>query len=189
LDKSINNCYQSAWTHRGQTVRTWGKDSTGLIEYRFNNQGYRHAQNYDWPADWAFFGNSIVFGIGVAESDILTSKFERSQNYGLSGDYMNHHSVTNLSNFVESTCYTPTTRIVFFWIDRDQEDVDALIQQVKILAPGCLHISSGQSRSEAINLMPQCDQDVSGTHPGPNTHKIWAKTIKSLSHARTVNCN
>ncbi len=187
--KSINNCYQPAWDHRGQIVHSWGKDSTGLIDYRFNNQGYRHCQDYNWPADWAFFGNSIVFGIGVHEPYILTSQFECSQNYGLSGNYMNHHSVTNLKNFTESKCYIPTTRVVFFWIDRDQEDVNELIQQVKILVPGCLNISSGQQRPGAINLMPQCDQDVSGTHPGPKTHKMWANTIKLLSHAQTVNCN
>ena len=172
-----------AWQHRGQIVQTWGKDSTGLIDYRFNLQGYRHSLNYNWPAKWAFFGNSIVFGIGVQESKILTSYFDHSQNYGLSGDYMNHHSVTNLKNFLQSECYTSHTRVVFFWIDRDNEKVDELIQQVKIMVPHCLNISSGKRRPGAINLVPHQDLDVSGTHPGPRTHKIWAKTIKLLNRA------
>jgi hypothetical protein len=163
-------------------VRAWGKDQTGLIEYRFNSQGYRHPRTYDWPAQWAFFGNSIVFGVGVAESQTLTSYFEHSQNYGLSGLYMNHHSVTNLQNFVQSACCAPNTKIVFFWIDRD-EDIQSLIQQVQMLAPGCLNISSGVKRPGTINLMPHKDVDVSGTHPGPLSHEMWAKTIKMLTHA------
>jgi hypothetical protein len=179
----VNNCYQPAWQHRSQTVNRWGKDQTGLIEYRFNSQGYRHAQTYDWPAEWAFFGNSIVFGVGVPEPDILTSYFDHSQNYGLSGHYMNHHSVTNLSNFVKSECFGPQTQIVFFWIDRDQENINQLIQQVTSLVPKCLNISSGQHRTGAINLMPLKDLDVSGTHPGPRTHEMWAKTIKLLHRA------
>ncbi len=180
---SVDNCYEPAWLHREQTVTSWGKDNTGLVEYRFNAQGYRHPQNYDWPASWAFFGNSIVFGIGVPQSQILTSHFDRSQNYGLAGQYMNHHSVTNLTNFLQSDCYTSQTRIVFFWIDRDSEDIDNLISQVQQLAPGCLHISSGQKRPSAINLMPAQDSDVSGTHPGPRTHQTWARTIKLLCRA------
>lgn len=164
-------------------MRIWGKDHTGLVEYRFNAQGYRHSTTYNWPAQWAFFGNSIVFGVGVHEDQILTSHFEHSQNYGLSGPYMNHHSVTNLKNFVESECCTLNTRIVFFWIDREQENLDSLISQVQVIAPGCLNISSGQKRPGAKNLMPQCDWDISCTHPGPQTHKMWAKTIKLLFNA------
>lgn len=179
---SLDNCFPPAWQHRSQTVREWGKDHTGLIQYRLNAQGYRHATYYDWPAEWAFFGNSIVFGVGVPESQILTSYFERSQNYGLSGAYMNHHSVTNLAAFVRSTCYTPQTRVVFFWIDRD-EDIEQLMCQVGALVPRCLNISSGQRRANAVNLMPAVDSDVSGTHPGPRTHKIWADTIRLLAHA------
>ena len=96
---------------------------------------------------------------------------------------MNHHSVTNLAHFVKSECFTPQTQIVFFWVDRDNENINQLIQQVKSLAPGCLNISSGQQRPSAINLMPQKDSDVSGTHPGPLTHKMWAKTIQLLNRA------
>jgi hypothetical protein len=180
---SVDNCYQPAWQNRNQTVRTWGKDQTGLVEYQFNSQGYRNSANYDWPAQWAFFGNSIVFGVGVPEKQILTSYFEQSQNYGLSGSYMNHHSVTNLANFVKSACCAPNTRIVFFWVDREQEDIASLISQVKTIAPHCLNISSGQQRAGAINLMPHRDWDVSGTHPGPLTHQMWAKTIKLLHRA------
>jgi hypothetical protein len=179
----VDNCCEPLWQHRGQTVKTWGLDNTGLIDYRLNSQGFRHRSTYDWPAEWAFFGNSIVFGIGVDEPEIMTSYFANSQNYGLAGQYMNFHGVANLKNFLKSSCCTPSTRIVFFWIDREIEDVDSLIQQVKILAPNCLNISSGQRRPNAINLMPHRDRDVSGTHPGPKSHKMWARTIQLLCRA------
>ena len=175
----IQNCFEPAWQHRGQTVRQWGKDRTGLIEYQFNQQGFRSCVDYTSSPDYAFFGNSIVFGVGVEISNTLVSQFERSQNYGLSGIYMNHHSVTNLQHFVNSSLYNGNTKIVFFWIDRE-EPIEDMIQQVNNLVPNVLHISSGKKYRGAINLLPNQDQDVSGTHPGPRTHQQWAKTIGLL---------
>lgn len=175
----IENCYQPAWDHAGKTVHRWGKDQTGLITYQFNSQGFRSTVDYTEPPQLAFFGNSIVFGIGIPLEHTLVSQFAHSQNYGLAGGYMNHHSVTNLERFVNSPLYTNTVRMVFFWIDRD-EPIDSMIQQVNAMVPGVLHISSGQRRRGATNLMPQHDHDVSGTHPGPSTHRMWARTIELL---------
>lgn len=175
----IQNCWDPAWQHRGQTVRQWGKDSTGLVEYQFNNQGFRSATDYTSSPQYAFFGNSSVFGVGVPVSETLVSHFDSAHNYGLSGSYMNHHSVTNLKQFVSSPLYSNETKIIFFWIDRE-EPIEQMIQDVDQLVPGVLHISSGQKRRGAINLMPHKDADVSGTHPGPATHTMWAKTIQLL---------
>lgn len=175
----IYNCYEPAQHAAGTTVWRWGKDQTGTIAYQFNSQGFRSLTDYTEPPKLAFFGNSIVFGIGVPLPETLVSQFEHSQNYGLAGGYMNHHSVTNLERFVNSKLYNPGVRIVFFWIDRD-EPIDDMIQQVNVMVPGVLHISSGQRRRGAVNLMPHHDQDVSGTHPGPGTHAMWAKTIRLL---------
>jgi hypothetical protein len=179
LVKSVNNCYQPAWQARGQIVDRWGKDQTGLIAYQFNQQGFRHHRDYNWKPDMAIFGNSIVFGVGVEHSDILCNLLPNTQNYGLSGNYMNHHSVSNLREFVASDLYSTNVKIVFFWIDRD-EPIDDMIQKVNTITPGVLHISSGIKRSGAINLMQPIDQDVSKTHPGPRTHQLWANTIKLL---------
>jgi hypothetical protein len=177
----LRNSYEPAWQHRCQTVTTWGKDSTGQIQYKFNSLGFRSQIEYDWKPSIAFFGNSIVFGVGVTENERLTSYFPHCQNYGLSGSYMNHHSVTNLRQFVNSDLYQSGTRIVFFWIERPEiENIPELIKQVDDIVPDCLHISSGQKYAGAINLMPAMDQDVSGTHPGPKTHRIWARTIQLL---------
>lgn len=175
----IENCFLPAWQHRGQTVKTWGKDSTGLIDYQFNQQGFRSPVAYESSPRWAFFGNSVVFGIGVRWEQTLVAQFESSQNFGLSGNYMNHHSVTNLLNFVNTNLYTDQTKVVFFWIDRD-ELLEQMIQRVNRHVPNVLHISSGKKLAGAVNLMPHKDLDVSGTHPGPLTHAMWAKTIKLL---------
>ena len=177
--KSVNNCYDPAWQHRGQTVNRWGKDRTGLIEYQFNNQGFRNVQDYNWKPSIAIFGNSIVFGVGVDYPDILCNLLPDTQNYGLSGIYKNHHSVTNLKEFISSDLYSSSVKIVFFWIDR-AEPIEDMIQDINQATPNVLHISSGIKRAGAINLMPSTDYDVSGTHPGPLTHRMWARTIKLL---------
>lgn len=179
----IENCFPPAWQHRGQTVKVWGKDSTGLIDYQFNQQGFRSRIDYTTKADWAFFGNSIVFGVGVHLDRILASQFDNSQNYGLSGSYMNHHSVTNFLRFISTPLYASSTKIVFFWIERD-EPLAEMSQEVNKHVPNVLHISSGKKISGMINLMPSLDKDVSGTHPGPLTHKMWAKTIRLLFRDR-----
>ena len=177
--RSVNNCYDLAWQARGQTVSRWGKDQTSLIKYQFNQQGFRHARDYNWQPSIAIFGNSTVFGVGVDYPNIFCNLLPNTQNYGLSGSYMNHHSMTNLKEFVSSDLFSTNARIVFFWVDRD-EPIEDMIQQVNQITPGVLHISSGAKRLGAINLMPSIDYDVSRTHPGPNTHIVWAKTIKLL---------
>lgn len=169
-----------AWNLRGQTVDRWGKDQTGLIKYQINKQGFRHTNDYTWKPSIAIFGNSVVFGVGVDYSKILCNLLPNTQNYGLSGNYMNYHSVTNLTHFVTSDLYSLDTKIVFFWIDRENEAINDQIQQVNQIVPNVLHISSGTKRPGAINLTLPIDRDVSGTHPGPNTHRVWAKTIKLL---------
>lgn len=177
----VINCYDSAYQVRGQTVSAWGKDQTGQISYQFNNQGFRAEQDYDWSPDIAFFGNSIVFGIGMPKEKILTSFFSNSQNYGLAGAYLNSHSVENLKRFVDQGFAQPATKIVFFWVDRPGiENIADLVNQVNDLHKNILHISSGEKHAGCINLVPSIDFDISATHPGPKTHQVWAKTIELL---------
>ena len=177
----IINCFEPAWQCRGKTVYKWGKDSTGLIEYQFNNQGFRSSLDYTTAPDYAFFGNSSVFGIGAPVDKNLTSFFINSHNYGLAGSYMNWHSVENLKRFVASPFCTDHTKIIFVWSERPgKEFIPDLIGQVNLIRPKVLHISMGDKYSGAVNLMPSVDHDISGTHPGPKSHQIWAKTIQLL---------
>lgn len=177
----FDNCYQLAFEARNTVQRRWGKDQTGTIEYQFNAQGFRGGQSYDWTPEHAFFGNSSVFGIGMPVDQTLVSYFSRAHNYGLAGTYMNWHSVENLKRFVASPFCQDHTKIVFAWIDRPgEESVPELIDQVNAMRSNVLHISMGDRYAGATNLMPSIDSDVSGTHPGARSHRIWARTIELL---------
>ena len=179
----LNNCFQPAYAARGTAVNKWGKDSTGLIEYRFNNHGFRSNSDYLESPEYAVFGASAVFGVGVPIDQSLCSLLPHCQNYGLSGNYFNHHSVTNLKTFLNSPLYSPDTKIVFFWIDRPAiEDIESMIKEVNNLHKNILHINLGVKIPGAVNLIPHVDLDVSGTHPGPETHKMWAKIIQQLTN-------
>lgn len=174
----INNCNSPMFNQRGKTLQTWGKDTTGLISYTLNNQGFRSDIDYTEPSEYAFFGSSAIFGIGVKTEDTLVAQLN-AQNYGLAGEYVNQDSVINLENFLNTKLYN-NTRIVFFWVSRPNENITTLSNYVNSLVPNVLHISQGPQYSGLINLMPQCDLDVSGTHPGPKTQLIWAKTIQAI---------
>ena len=177
----FDNCYPPAFDVRNTTQSKWGKDQTGIIQYQFNNQGFRGDQSYNWVCDYAFFGNSAVFGIGVPFDKTMVSYFSKAHNYGLAGPYMNWHSVKNLKKFLNSALYTTNTKIIFVWIDRPgRESVPELIDQVNQMQSGILHISMGNKYPQSVNLMPSIDHDVSGTHPGTKSHAMWAKTIQLL---------
>jgi hypothetical protein len=164
--------------HRGQTLHAWGKDATGLITYTLNNQGFRSNYDYKESAKYAFFGCSTLFGIGINLEDTLVSQLN-GQNYGIAGEYVNQDSIINLENFLKSKLYD-NTRVVFFWVERPGEDIVELSRYVDSLAPRIIQISQGPRYSGLLNLPPQVDVDVSGTHPGPRTQKIWAKVIKAI---------
>ena len=52
--------------HKGQTINQFGLDQTGTINYQFNQQGFRAPIDFDFIPNYAFFGCSLVFGIGVS---------------------------------------------------------------------------------------------------------------------------
>ena len=177
----FNNSNKPLYDLRGQTVSTWGKDTTGSVKYTINNQGFRSSIDYAWSPKYAFFGSSSIFGIGVSEEQTLVAQFNQAQNYGLAGNYLNQDSVVNLENFLNSSIYNDSIKIVFFWIERPgQENIQELISYINSFNKGVINISQGNKYLQAINLMPHIDRDISGTHPGPKTHLMWAKTIRLL---------
>jgi hypothetical protein len=177
----IDNCFAPAFEARGTTVDKWGKDQTGLVQYRFNNSGFRSDFEYTAPPEYALFGASAVFGVGIPLEKTICALLPNCQNYGLGGNYYNHHSVANLKNFIHSPLYRRDTKIVFFWIDRPGvEDIESMITEVNSICPDVLHINLGAKVPGAITLFSHVDQDVSGTQPGPRTHAKWAKTIELL---------
>ena len=177
----IQNSNSFLYDQRWKTITRWGKYQTGLISYMINTQGFRGKHDYSGAPDFAFFGSSTVFGIGINEEDTLVSHFSNAHNYGLAGDYLNNCSIKNLKNFLNSPVYNPSVKIIFFWIDRPgQEDLNELLSKVQELRTDILHISQGIKYKGMLNLMPHVDLDVSGTQPGIKTHRIWATAIKQL---------
>jgi len=177
----VDNANEPLFKLRGQIFNKWGKDQTGLVSYRLNRQGFRSLQDYDWTPEYAFFGGSSIFGIGVDEDKTTVSYFPNSQNYGIAGDYLNRDSIINLTNFLNSPIYSNKVKIIFFWVDRiGQEDIPTLVQETDNLTSNILHISQGLKHPKLISLMMHIDRDVSNTHPGPKTHKLWSDTIKLL---------
>jgi hypothetical protein len=177
----IDNCFAPAFEARGTTVTAWGKDNTNTVEYQFNNSGFRSSKEYTESPDYAIFGASNVFGVGVPIEQTMCELIPHCQNYGIAGNYLNHHSVDNLKKFIASPLYQPKTKLVFFWIDRPGiEDIAQMIHQVNEICPGVLHINLGVKVPGAINLFPHVDLDVSKTQPGPKTHAQWARVVQLL---------
>jgi hypothetical protein len=173
------------YDQRNCLIYKWGKDQTGKIEYHINSQGFRSRFDYNFVPQYAFFGSSSLFGIGVQELKILVSYFDKSHNYGLAGKYLNIDSVYNLESFIQSKIYDPNTVVVFFYINRDREGIefipDIYSKVIDLGHKNIIHISQGEKYPCILNLMPAIDFDISKTHPGPKTHALWAKTIKLIA--------
>lgn len=166
--------------HANATIYRFAKDMTGGIPYRFNKQGFR-GTDFDFIPRYAFFGASLVFGIGVDESDIFPYLFQKSHNYGLAGDYDNHDTMIILEKFLASSFSTSETQIAVVWHARDAECLDGFYQKLK-KHTNVLHLYCGTvlPYTRCYKMPPQLDQDVSQTHMGPKTHRLLYKILCGL---------
>jgi len=165
---------------RGQTLSTFGKDSTGKISYQINDQGFRGAKNFDVAPDYAFFGCSLVFGIGVPEKQTFPYLFENSQNYGLAGQYNNHDVMQVLEKFLQSDLYNNKTHVAVVWHARDSDCLEDFYFKLK--SYNIIHFFCGKplNYQNCYPAPPNQDFDVSGTHYGINSHRILWKTLCAL---------
>jgi hypothetical protein len=177
---SIKNTISGVWEQRGKTLCRYGKDQTGKITYRFNNQGFRANRDFDFIPSYAFFGCSLVFGIGVSLENTFANLFGNSHNYGLGGQYLNQDSYQHLQKFLLMPWYKDEIKIAVFWTDRDADNLDRYYQQLK--QPNILHFFCGKvlPYDQCYQMMPNLDLDVSGTHIGPKTHMIMYKILCNL---------
>jgi len=156
---------------RNSTTDSWGKDSTGLIKYTFDQYGFRNQNNYNESPQYVFFGCSLLFGIGVDIENVFTKKFQ-CWNFGLAGRYTEDQILDCYSEFkkLKIDC-----KVIFVWRNRDLLPDLNLGQDHKIYH--CLPYRSKPKNH--IRLMDNLDYDVSGTHWGIKTHQ---KFYKLLSH-------
>lgn len=171
---------QDMWQHRGQTVTQWGRDRTNLVQYCFNSQGFRSTAEYDFIPRYAFFGCSITFGIGVAQTQSFAGLFDHSHNYGLAGDYTNADILDVLVQFLRTDIYSPDTKLCVVWSDRDQEHLPAMLVQLQEYPLEHFFCGTKPSGPRMWKFPPQIDTDVSGTHPGPLTHKFFYNVLCSI---------
>lgn len=164
----------------GRTVHEFGKDSTGLIQYQFNKQGFRGSKDFDFVPDYAFFGCSLVFGVGVKQDQTFPYLFDHSQNYGLAGDYDNHDIMQSLKAFLFSEIFSTKTKIAVVWHSRDHECLPDFYQQLKDYNITHFYCGSPLEHSRCHAFPQQLDRDVSGTHPGPHTHKIFSRMLCAI---------
>jgi hypothetical protein len=164
---------------QGLTVDSFGKDTTGKVLYTFNKQGFRSQIDYVTSPSVAFFGCSLVFGVGVDQDKIATSYFKNSHNYGLAGNYDNQDTYQIIKKFTASRLYDNTPMIVV-WHSRDSENLNQYYDDLKSF--NIYHFFCGQ-KLQALNcftMVQNIDADVSETHMGPKTHELFFKIICAL---------
>ena len=177
MSNTITNRIPRMYDLRGQSVDRMGKDTTGKIQYQFNNQGFRSDRDFDFVPDWCFFGCSHVFGIGVPYEQIFASKFSNSHNYGVCGDYDNKHIQETIQQFVNSELFSPHTKMVVFWTDRDSDLLESYCENLWHLNMKFFFCSPPLPHKNCHKMIPNLDLDVSGTHMGPKTHEFLYRTI------------
>jgi hypothetical protein len=170
----------SMWQNRSTTVGKFGLDQTDIIKYCFNSQGFRSQVDYDFVPDYAIFGCSIVFGIGVDQKDTIAGQFDSVHNYGLAGNYNNTDCYNVIEQFVNSKWYTPHTKMAVIWTHRDQEILPQYIE--KLQKYHMIHFFCGDCPDlpGCYKFISNLDHDVSLSHPGPKTHRFIHQSLCQL---------
>jgi len=167
----FDNPNKKMFLYRNSKTNVWGKDSTALIEYEFDEYGFRKQNNYQKEPEYVFFGCSLLFGIGIETNKIFT-KGLNCWNFGLAGSY-------NEQEILE--CYRLFTKlnvksnIIFVWRNFNKAPKHILDNQDIY---HCLPIKSKPKNH--IRLMENLDFDVSGTHWGIKTHAKFHKLLCSF---------
>jgi hypothetical protein len=166
--------------HQGKTISQFGRDTTGTIQYRFNQQGFRSDRNFDFVPDWAFFGCSFVAGIGVPIEQTFAAKFNNSQNYGVCGTYDNYEIRKIIQNFIDSDLFSPQTKMAVFWTDRNSELLDKYYHELSHLNIKFFFCGDPLPYRHCYKVIKNLDLDVSGTHMGPKTHEFLYRLLCQL---------
>jgi len=167
--------------HKGQTINQFGKDQTGTINYEFNQQGFRSPVDFDFIPDHAFFGNSLVFGIGVAYEYTFPGMFNLSHNYGLAGSYNNDDTFIIIENYLSSDAYSSKTKKAVVWTNRNDENIDSYSKQLSEQGFVQLFCGDLMPYKNCFRAVANVDSDVSGTHMGIKTHLATYRILRSLS--------
>ena len=163
----------------GQTLNTFGLDKTGLIKYTLNKQGFRSPCDFDSPPEYAFFGCSLVFGIGVGYQDTFASMFPKSHNYGVAENYTNLDAYDVIKKFQEVYDNTNIKKVVC-WTHRGENLITDLVPE--LAEQNFIQFFCGRvlPYKNCYAMPADIDADVSQTHPGPKSHLHMYKTLCAL---------
>ena len=176
----VTNHVSGMIQHKGQTIDKFGKDQTGTINYQFNQQGFRSPIDFDFIPNSAFFGCSLVFGIGVAYEYTFPGMFNLSHNYGLAGDYNNNDAFITIENYLNSDAYSSSTKKFVCWTNRNEENID--VYSKRLSQEGFVQLFCGDLMpyKNCFRAVGNVDFDVSGTHMGIKTHLATYELLCSL---------
>ena len=177
MSATVVNHVSGMLQNSGKTLRVFGKDQTELVSYQFNHQGFRSTNDFDFVPDHAFFGCSLVFGIGVDQNQTFPYLFNNSHNYGLAGTYDNHDIMTVLEKFLSSSVFSLQTKIAVVWHSRDSECLEQFYDRLKDYNIEHFYCGTPLTQQRCYAFPRQLDQDVSGTHPGPKLHKVFSRML------------
>jgi len=165
----FNNPNGLMFLNRNRTIDTFGNDKTGKIQYKFDQYGFRHSNNYNTHPEYVFFGCSALFGVGIDVSKRFTSKFN-CWNFGLAGIYTENEILQTYSLFKKKNKFK--CKVIFVWRDMSKVPAEILSEDSVF---HCLPVSS--KKRNHIRLLENLDYDTSGTHWGIKTHEKFSKLL------------
>ena len=180
MPTGVSNHVPGMSQHKGQIINRFGLDQTGTINYQFNQQGFRAPVDFDFAPDYAFFGCSLVFGVGVQHEYAFPTMFNRSHNYGLAGNYNNDDIFLIIKNYLNSDSYISLTKKFVCWTNRNAENIDSYSNQLS--QEGFIQLFCGDTMpyKNCFSVLPNIDVDASCTHMGIKTHLTTYKLLCSL---------
>lgn len=142
------------------------------IDYDFNSTGYRGIEHHSLP-DISVFGSSFSFGVGI---DFDQCWHQLLGNYRVNCYAPAGILVTN-NNIIEHYCQTKISSGIVILQLREFQYNTGVIE----IPPDVLTFVVDQiTHPSMVNLGWDSfvDKAEDNTHPGPQTHQLWAQTIK-----------
>jgi hypothetical protein len=180
MPTAVDNFIVGMANNKGNIVDKFGLDQTGTIAYQFNNQGFRDTRDYTFVPDYAFFGCSLVFGIGVDHASTFVSQFPNSHNYGLAGKYSDQDVYETIQNFLKSDLCNPLSKKVVVWKNQSCSNLHHYYQKLKPFNFVHFFCYNPVLESDCFSVPKELDQDVSLTHMGPKTHKFFYQILCTI---------
>lgn len=150
----------------------FGRHKSGRpVNYSFNSLGYRGPEHWDSP-DISIFGSSFSFGIGIDYNQCwhqLLGDY-RVNCYAPAGFLVTNNDIINHYNMVK-----PKGRVILqfreFKYNTDVLTIPSGVDYFIIDE----QVASGHPGFSYSSFLDRAEDD---THPGPNTHILWAKILK-----------